>query len=201
VAKLPYRIPDPPEATRPPPSVLVYPAVDSSAYAAIARSAIRTAAGCLVVGAVADVAGVVVTAALLVAVTTAFAIRRARRARGGGGVVMRVERGVLAVVDRPSRELVSVRLEQVANVTLDSKTIRKVQQGSAMIPAVRFIDSKVGPELDVARIVLEVNGVAEPIRLSEAYLPHMDSVEWLGKIRSFLRSHGWVPEDEREDAI
>jgi hypothetical protein len=25
----------------------------------------------------------------------------------------------------------------------------------------------------------------------------MENVEWLGKIRSFLRAHGWVPEDER----
>jgi hypothetical protein len=29
----------------------------------------------------------------------------------------------------------------------------------------------------------------------------MESIEWLGKIRSFLRSHGWVPEDEREGDV
>ena len=28
-------------------------------------------------------------------------------------------------------------------------------------------------------------------------MAHADSVEWLGKIRVFLRSHGWLPEDER----
>jgi hypothetical protein len=31
-------------------------------------------------------------------------------------------------------------------------------------------------------------------------LPHFEATDWLGRIRVFLRKHGWVPEDERETA-
>ncbi len=72
-----------------------------------------------------------------------------------------------------------------------------MREGNAVTPVSRLVDTKVGPELDVSRIAFEVDGRAEPIRLSEAYFSHMDSIEWLGKIRSFLRRQGWVPLDER----
>jgi hypothetical protein len=81
-------------------------------------------------------------------------------------------------------------------VTLDTKSIRKVEPGRDVIPAVQFITSQVGPEIDVARIVLDVADHT-PVRLTDAFLPHTDSVEWIARIRVFLRAHGWVPEDER----
>lgn len=92
-------------------------------------------------------------------------------------------------------------IERIANVGLDTKTIRRILEGNAITAGLRFLDTKVGPELDVARILFEVDGVAQPVNLTEAYVAHMESIEWLGKIRSFLRSHGWVPEDEREEHV
>jgi hypothetical protein len=88
-------------------------------------------------------------------------------------------------------------LSELANVTLELKTIQRVVDGPSAIPAVRFIHSTVAPELHIARIVLVATGGRE-VRLTEEYLPHFDATDWLGKIRVFLRKQGWVPEDERD---
>jgi hypothetical protein len=122
---------------------------------------------------------------------------RWRRPVESRGVVLRITRGVLHI-RRPDRLIFSASLFDIANVTLDSRTIRKVEEGNTLVPGMRFLESRLGPELEVVRIVIEVSGVDEPTRLSEAFVPHMDGVEWLGRIRRFLRAHGWVPEDERE---
>ncbi len=90
-----------------------------------------------------------------------------------------------------------VRLEDLLNVSVDSRTITPLQDGSSAIPAMRIIASKTGPDVDVARIVVVAKG-REPVSLVDEELAHMDAMEWLGKIRVFLRKHGWVPEDERD---
>jgi len=115
-----------------------------------------------------------------------------RRARGER-LVLTVVSGEL-VARAGSRELARVRLRQLDDVALDVKTIRPVQEGGSAIPAMRFIDSKVGPEIDVGRLVLVSEG--RTVRLHEAHVAHMTATEWLGKIRVFLRKHGWVPRDE-----
>ncbi len=61
----------------------------------------------------------------------------------------------------------------------------------------RFLDSRVAPEIENARIV--VVGKRGEARLSEEYLAHMEASEWLGKVRVFSRKHGWVPRDERDE--
>jgi hypothetical protein len=88
------------------------------------------------------------------------------------------------------------RLDDLANVVLDVKTIRRVTDGTSAIPGLRFVESTIGPEVDRARIVL-VGTSGRELPLTEEYLPHMHSTEWLGKIRTFLSGHGWLPEDER----
>jgi hypothetical protein len=128
----------------------------------------------------------------------AWAALRWRWPPEAADLLLRVTRGVLRVTERPGRVLLSASLRDVSNVTLDSHTIRTVQQGNALVPGLRFATSLLGPELEVVRIVIEVNGRPGSIRLSDAYVPHMDGVEWLGRIRRFLRAHGWVPEDERD---
>ena len=54
------------------------------------------------------------------------------------------------------------------------------------------------PEVDQKRIMLV--GKTGSVPLTEAYLASVDVTEWFGKIRVFLRKHGWVPESEREPA-
>jgi hypothetical protein len=88
-------------------------------------------------------------------------------------------------------------LSHLADVALDVKTIERVSDGGGAIPALRLIDSKVGPKVDTARIIL-VDGDGREVCLTEDYLPHSMATDSLGKIRVFLRKNGWIPEDERE---
>jgi hypothetical protein len=121
-----------------------------------------------------------------------------RGRKKAGGAVLRVDDGVLSVTVRgPKERNERLRLDDLANVTLDIKTIERVTEGDSAIPAMRFIDAKVGPKVDTARIVL-VSAGGRQVHLTEDYLAHMSATEWLGKIRVFLRKHGWLPEDERE---
>jgi hypothetical protein len=122
----------------------------------------------------------------------------ARKRRGGA--VLSIERDVLAVEIRGKGALHDrLRLADLADVVLDVKTIERVMDGRSAIGPMGFIDAKVGPKVDTARIVLALADGRE-VPLTKDYLPHMHATEWLGKIRTFLRKHGWVPEDERESA-
>jgi hypothetical protein len=67
---------------------------------------------------------------------------------------------------------VIVDLKDLLDVYLDTKTIRHT-----------------------ARIALELR--QETFFLTQERSSHLDANEWFGKIRRFLRQHGWIPEDER----
>src|SRR5262249_8410260 len=123
-----------------------------------------------------------------------FGIRKLWIEGRSSGVILRVRGSQLEILShRRRRHRASIPLADLRDVILDTKTIRRVQESQSAVPQVRFIETRVGPEIDTARIVLVARS---EVRLTEAYLAHMDSVEWLGKIRVFLRKHGWVPEDE-----
>jgi hypothetical protein len=109
---------------------------------------------------------------------------------------LQMEPGAITVV-KFGKPVARYGLTELTNVRLDIKTIQRVQEGGSAIPAMRFIDSKVGPDLDTARIVFVTDDGTE-LPLTQDYLSHTDSSEWLGKIRVFLRKHGWVPADERD---
>jgi hypothetical protein len=115
-----------------------------------------------------------------------------------GGAVLCVEGDVLTVAIR-DRHITyeSLQLEDLADVTLNLKTIERVVDGDSAIPAMRLVSPKVGPRLDTAQIVL-VDTSGREVLLAEDYLPHFEATDWLGRIRVFLRTNGWVPEDERE---
>ncbi len=117
-----------------------------------------------------------------------------RRGKTDDRILLRVEDGVLTV-GPAGKATTRVRLADLTDVSLDGKSIQRVEDGASAIPALRFIDSKVGPEVDVARIVL-VRSDLPDIPLTSEHVAHMEATEWLGKIRVFLRKHGWVPEDE-----
>jgi hypothetical protein len=93
-----------------------------------------------------------------------------------------------------------IRLKHLLNVALDTKTIQRIHEGSSAVPAVRFIDTRVGLEVDHARILL-VTKSGEEIALSEERVAHMDATESFAKIRTFLRNNGWVPADERKKKV
>jgi len=122
---------------------------------------------------------------------------RRRRRHKRPQAVFHVENGRVRVVGADSRDLLNVPLDDLRNVVLDTRTIQRVQENmSTGLPQLRYINSTVSPELDIARI--ELKTFTASIFLSEDRFSHTDAVEWLGKIRRFLRAHGWLPEDERE---
>jgi hypothetical protein len=123
------------------------------------------------------------------------------RRRAGGGVVLRVDGGLLEVRRRPSREVVArFRLVDLLDVALDTKPENVIQDGASTIPAVAFAESRVGATIDKARIVL-VRALPElTFPLVEGRGSYSEAAEELGRIRVFLRKHGWVPLDERDDA-
>jgi hypothetical protein len=122
-----------------------------------------------------------------------------RARKKAGGAVLQVEGDVVRVAIRGRRIIRDIRLGDLDDVTLDVKTIERVMDGSSVLPAVRLIDSQVAPKVDTARIVL-VDTEGQELRLTDEYLPYSDATDSLGRIRLFLRKHGWVPEDEREIA-
>jgi hypothetical protein len=109
---------------------------------------------------------------------------------------LRVVRGRLHLSGPAFGEPLAMGLNDLLDVYLDTKTIRRVQEGPSVIPAVALLNQTVGGEQDTARIALECE--RETYFLTEERLSHLDSNEWFGKIRRFLRKHGWVPEDERD---
>ena len=197
----PYRVKDEVSRREKACAELVYVASDQEKHLAPARAALQIGIAGTVSGAVAAAAGLPEVGAGLILGATAVGFWRWRHAREVAGLLFRVEDGLLVVSVRGTNVVVArTRLVDLRNVSLDTKSIRKVEPGRDVVPAVQFINTQVGPEIDVARILLEIDSghVPSTIRLTEAFLAHTDSVEWVGKIRVFLRSHGWLPEDERE---
>jgi hypothetical protein len=196
----PYRTPDDPAPAARARTELVYPTAESSADWTQRTS--RAAQLGMGVGTLLLVtAGHPLVGAAILASAAGLGLWSWRRKSAGTGLRFRIDHGDLEISDLASRVLVArMRLSDLKDVILDTKSIRKVQPGPDAVPAVQFIHSTVGPELDVSRLVLRIEGRRGEIRLTEAFLPHLESVEWAGKIRTFLRSHGWIPEDECEDS-
>jgi hypothetical protein len=106
------------------------------------------------------------------------------------GLRVSVADGVM-VVEVYAAPPVRYWLSELDNVTLDSKVVN-----SALITLPMELSHEMG-RAPRARIALVVRGQPDPIPLSEGYFAHMDASEAFGKLRVFLRKHGWVPEDER----
>lgn len=111
-------------------------------------------------------------------------------------VVLRVDRGGLELRLPKSRAPAHVALSSLVDVGLDTKHIQRMLEGGSPVPAVRFSESRAGPETEVARIRLSFDD-GTSIALTDTYVAHMVATEWMGKIRVFLRRHGWIPHDER----
>jgi hypothetical protein len=178
------------------PSELVYVANDASRRGSSVVAMFKVfSAPMIVVIVLSQVAGPNVAVVGMIASAIA-AIWWWRRAPKLDGVVLRVERGELWVSTARRSMASRFPLEEV-DVELDTQTIQKVQEGGSAIPAMRFIDATVGPDLDVARIV--VVGRGERLPLTDDSVPYMEATEWFAKIRVFLRKNGWFPRDERDE--
>ena len=106
-----------------------------------------------------------------------------------------VEDGVLTVVFSGGSEPARFLLRDLIDVELETE---EVDKGHAQLgPDARIAVGFSSLPVDMSRIVLVVGEDREGHRLSDAQIAHEVAMSWLGKIRLFLRAHGWVPEDER----
>lgn len=121
--------------------------------------------------------------------------RRHKRVATTPTYTLRVEGGNLHIHAAGARVPRTVRLDDLLEVSLDSKTVERLQEASGGFPELRFINSTIAPPVENARIELEL--LDESIFLTEHHTSYLDASEWFGKIRRFLRKNGWVPEDER----
>ncbi len=125
----------------------------------------------------------------LVTLAVGFAVRR-RPAQ----LVLRVENEALTIT-RGKASLLTSSLEELHDVALDTRTIRPVGQATGMVSHLRMVQTSVGPEVDRSRIVVVTKGGQLP--LCEEEIAHTEAVEWMARVRTFLRRAGWVPLDER----
>lgn len=190
-----YRVAAPPEPEVAPPSEILYAPVgrarESSVVAMFKLFSFPALVALVLATLFSPTAGLVAMVA-----TAGLMLWRWRRAPRAHHVVLRVERGEVSLLTPRSRALrATLPLDDLLDVTMDTRTITPVEEGDSAIPALRFAAARIGPEVDTARIVLVGRVGSTP--LTEAYLPKMDTTEWFGKLRVFLRRNGWVPEDER----
>lgn len=196
----PYRTPAVPAANEPPPPrELVYEALLRDRSGNVYGEWARHFGGPMLVGIALGMAFDGFAALVGFLGSLAFALWYRKHGRPRQGAVFRVAGGSVRVFSPDGRrETASFKMRELASVELDLKTIERLQDGSSPIPALRFANPTVAPAVDTARIVLVRKGGRRHI-LTDAYLAHMDAIEGLGKIRAFLRKHGWMPEAERAE--
>lgn len=120
----------------------------------------------------------------LVGFAAAIAVLVLTRKPNQGRFVLRVEAGVVEVArERPRSPAASVALADLLDVTLDRQTSQPSGRG--------------GSATERVRLALERRAPGEPIFVPEERITPIEAQEWLGKVRVFLRKHGWVPEGER----
>jgi hypothetical protein len=118
-------------------------------------------------------------------------VRRERR----GTIRLSIARSKLAIDATAAGGAVrEIALWKLSNVSLDTRTANRANRE---VRADGIIVSGQAFTVEESRIVFDVGG-DEPIVLNEKYSSQDDAAGWLGKIRVFLRAHGWLPEDERQ---
>jgi hypothetical protein len=193
----PYRSADLPPS-KPPPRDYVFIARERDVNAAFHRVWIRTLLFGICGGACVATTLSPAAAWIVILGVLAWSLRSWRRTRRGDAIVFRVDEGRLSIFVRGARDplLPPLALKRVRDVKLDSRSIDPVMRDTSITAVAPQM--KVRGAVDIARIVVIPAEPGEPIAITKDDLAHMDAVEGAGKIRSFLRAHGWVPEDERE---
>jgi hypothetical protein len=125
-----------------------------------------------------------------------WAIWNAREKGERSGITLGVDAGDLLLIDKQAVLPRRVALTKVREVEMESKAIRRVTYGQQVGEAIP--STHVSGDVDVARIVLVIDGDAQPVRLTDSYESYSNCAECFGKVRVFLRAHGWLPERERE---
>jgi hypothetical protein len=194
----PYRVPAKRKKKRKAARELVYSPGDQEKRVTPARAALQIFIVGSIIGSLLVLAGWVIAGILVFGVSLLLAYRSSKKPSVSSGAVLSVEKGRLKVYSGNALEpRLTIALDEVREVTLDT---RSIQRGGADIGALAGLGGGGGGTgVDLARIAIVVE--SEPLPrstpLTDEYFPRMDCVEWMGKVRTFLRSHRWLPEDER----
>jgi hypothetical protein len=192
----PYRPEQTATADLSPAKTLVFHSLDREARRSADRSLLGLIAVPMLVGALARgfTESETIPLVAMVASAIALGIWWSRR-RAADKVRLEIANGELRV--QRARMDRCVKLADLLGVEFETKTIQRVEEGGSMILAMRIIDSRVGVEVDTSRVVLRTTGPR--ILLNEAFISHTDTTETVGKVRVFLRKHGWLPQSERSE--
>lgn len=125
-------------------------------------------------------------AVALVPLGLAFVVVLVRRKSHEGRFVLRVDDGALEVTrERRRGPAVRIALADVLDVTLDREAKAGGRGGSAT---------------ERVRLAFERRAPESPVFVPDERVTPIEAQEWYGKVRVFLRKHGWVPESERDAA-
>lgn len=105
--------------------------------------------------------------------------------------------GTLLLWAAGARDSLELPLEALREVTIERKTTQRIIHRREIGDALPT--TALSGEVDLGRIVLQLDPPEAPRRLSESYAANIECMECFGKFRVFLRSHGWLPESERPD--
>ena len=101
-----------------------------------------------------------------------------------GRFVLRVEERSLVVLRERSEDTIArVAIDDIVDVTLD-----KEMQASG---------ARGGGTAERVHIALQRREPEAPLLIPDARITPIEGQEWQGKVRVFLRKHGWLPLDER----
>jgi hypothetical protein len=124
----------------------------------------------------------------LVPLVLAIVVLVVRRKSNEGRFVLRVDDGAVEVTrERQASSAARVRipLADLVDVTLERQTHASGRGGSMT---------------ERVRLALERRAPDAPIFVPDDRVTPIEAQDWYGKVRVFLRKHGWVPESERETA-
>ncbi len=101
-----------------------------------------------------------------------------------GRFVLRVQDGILEVTrERPRAPGPRISLGELDDVTLERRKHNASGRGGASAERVR--------------LALERRAPLDPVFFPDEAIASIEGQEWQGKVRVFLRKHGWVPRSER----
>jgi hypothetical protein len=88
---------------------------------------------------------------------------------------------------------IDLSVRDIKDVKLETKSVQKLQNTVRADGVPSFGGSL---DVDTSRIVFVLRG-KKKLALTEQYVSHSDCLQWMGKVRTLLRSGGWLPVDER----
>jgi hypothetical protein len=119
----------------------------------------------------------------LVPLGLALVVVLVRRRSNEGRFVLRVVDGAVEVTRERRREPTArIALADLVDVTLERQVHASGRGGSAS---------------ERVHIALERRAPEGPVFVPDERITPIEAQEWYGKVRVFLRKHGWVPESER----